>query len=147
MADDKKSLGRPARKAIVDVSIIGDDRIKVLREKAAKKVQLEREKAAEDQLLAQFEAEERQAGGLDEPMVEITIDLAPYADRLMIDGVIYFQGRTLKVRENTAAVIAEMAHNTWRHQSQIDGKSENFYRQTRGQAVTPAGVVSNILRA
>lgn len=146
MADDKKPA-RPTRKAIVDTSIIGEERVKALREKAAKKVELERQQAAEAQLLAQFEAEERQAGGLDEPMVEITIDLAPYADRLMIDGVIYFQGRTLKVRESTAAVIAEMAHNTWRHQSQIDGKSENFYRQTRGQAVTPAGVVSNILRA
>lgn len=147
MAEDKKPPAKPVRKAIVDTSIIGEERIQQLRAKAAKKVELERQQAAEAQLLEQFEREERQAGGLDEPTVSVSIDLAPYADRLMLDGVIYFQGRTVEVRQSVADVIHEMMHRTWQHQSIVDGKSENFYRQTRGQAVTPSGVVSNILRA
>ena len=138
----------PAKgRATVDTSILSQESIDELRLKAMERVEAERIKAAEDQLLEQFVNEERQSNGLDEKIVEITIDLAPYADRLMLDGVIYFQGRTVKVRESVAAVIAEMMHNTWRHQSQIDGKSENFYRQSRGQGVTPNGVVSNLLRA
>jgi hypothetical protein len=28
---------------------------------------------------------------------------------------------------------------TWGHQSEIDGKSENFYRKTRGARVIPVG--------
>lgn len=147
MAQEKK----PAPKAIVDTSIIGDDRIKEIRAKAKAKVEKERQLAAEAQLLEQFEKEERQSAGLSEPMEDIFIDLAPYADRIMIDGKILFQGQTKTVRASEAAVIREMMQATWRHQSIVDGKSENFYRTTRGVKVVPlsnggAGV-SNILRA
>lgn len=146
MADEKKTKG-PQKRAVIDTSIIGEERIKALRAQAVKKVELERLKAAEAQLLEQFEKEERQRGGLDEEMVEIYIDLAPYADRIVIDSVVYFQGHTKTVRASVAELIREMSANTWKHQSIIDGKSENFYRQSRGQQVTPAGVISNILRA
>ena len=143
MAQEKK----PGRKAIVDTSILGEKDIEALRLKAKTKVEAERVAAAKAQLLEQFEAEERQQSGLDEPLVSITIDLAPYADRLMLDGVVYFQGQTKTVRSSVADVINEMSAATWKHQSIVDGKSENFYRQSRSQAVTPAGVISNILRA
>jgi hypothetical protein len=147
MADEKKK-GSSGPKAIIDTSIIGEERIKQLRKTAAAKVEKERIKLAEAQLLEQFENEERQTGGLDEPMVEIFIDLAPYADRLMIDGVIYFQGATKMVRASVGEVIREMMQATWRHQSIVDGKSENFYRQSRSQGVAAnGGVISHILRA
>ena len=145
---EKPTKGSSGPKAVIDTSIIGEERIKQLRAEAAKKIEKERIKLAEAQLLEQFENEERQAGGIDEPLVEITIDLAPYADRLMIDGVIYFQGATRMVRASVAEVIREMMQATWRHQSIVDGKSENFYRQTRGQGVAASGaVISHILRA
>lgn len=147
MADDKKTTKGPQKRSVVDTSIVGEDRIKALRLLAAKKVEGERQKAAEAQLIEQFEKEERQQSGLDEPLVNVQINLAPYADRVMIDGVIYFQGETKTVRESVALVIQEMSANTWKHQSIVDGKPESFYRQTRGQAVTPHGVISNILRA
>ena len=147
MADDKKK-GSSGPKAVIDTSIIDPKRIEELRSKAKSKVDKERTLAAEAQLLEQFENEERQAGGLDEPLVDIYIDLAPYADRLMIDGVVYFQGATKKVRESVANVMREMMQATWRHQSIIDGKSENFYRQSRAQGVAAnGGVISHILRA
>lgn len=147
MADEKKK-GSSGPKAIIDTSIIGEERIKQLRKTATEKVEKERVKLAEAQLLEQFENEERQTGGLDEPMVEIFIDLAPYADRLMIDGVVYFQGATRTVRASVADVIREMMQATWRHQSVVDGKSENFYRQSRSQGVAAnGGVISHILRA
>lgn len=150
MADEKKK-GSSGPKALVDTSIIGEERIKQLRLKAVEKVDKERKAAAEAQLLEQFEIEERQAGGLDEPMVEIYIDLAPYADRIMLDGVVYFQGHTKTVRESVAAVMNEMMQASWRHQSIVDGKAEDFYRRSRGQRVVPLGNgqagVSNILRA
>ena len=147
MADDKKK-GPLAHKATIDTSIIGEKRIEELRAKARAKVDKERQLAAEAQLLEQFENEERQAGGLDEPMTEIFIDLAPYADRLMLDGVVYFNGATKTVRESVAAVILEMMAATWKHQSIVDGKSENFYRKSRSQGVAAnGGVISHILRA
>ncbi len=137
-------------KATVDTSLLSPERIEELRKEAAAKVEAARILAAEKQLLEQFENEERQAHGAvaapGETMVDIVIDLAPYCSEIRIDGVIYFQGHRYTVREGAAAGIAEIMANTWKHQSEIDGKSENFYRKTRGQGVTPGGVVSNILR-
>jgi len=148
MADDKKTKGPQKAKVAVDTSIIGDERLKVLRAKTKAKIEAERTKAAEEKLLEQFEAEERQAGGLDEDMVTIHLDFAPYCDRAMLDGVIYFNGQTKTVRASVADVLNEMMSMTWKHQSEIDGKSENFYRKSRSQRVTAdGGVTSNILRA
>jgi hypothetical protein len=144
MADTKKPSGP---KAIVDTSILDEKTIGEVRAQAKLKVEKERIAAAKAQLLEEFEIEERRANGTIEPLVDITIDLAPYADRLMIDGKILFQGQTRTVKESEAAVIMEMMQNTWRHQSEIDGKSENFYRRSRGQGVAAnGGVISHILR-
>lgn len=148
MADKEVKKGPQSPKAIIDTSILDEKRVTELRAKAKESVDKERKAAAEAQLLEQFKLEERQAGGLEEEMVEVYIDLAPYADRLMIDGVVYFNGRTITVRASVGDVIREMISATWKHQSIVDGKPENFYRRSRAPMVTPNGVVhSNILRA
>ena len=145
MADEKKKPIGP--KVMVDTSIVDPKRIEEIRAKAKAKVEKERQLAAEAQLQEEFEKEERQANGTAEPMVDVTMDFAPYADRAMIDGVIYFQGQTKTVKESVAAVLREMMQATWRHQSIVDGKPEDFYRRSRGQAITPnGGVLSNVLR-
>lgn len=151
MATDEKKKGPLPSKAVVDTSILDPKRIEELRAKAKDTVGKERKVAAEAQLLEQFKLEERQAGGLEEEIEEIFIDLAPYADRLMLDGVVYFNGRTVRVRKGQADVMREMIQATWRHQSVVDGKPEDFYRKSRAQRVIPLGNgqagVSNILRA
>jgi hypothetical protein len=144
MADEKKKLP----KAIVDTSILDPKVIEEVRAQAKITVEKERIAAAKAQLKEQFEIEERRANGTEEPLEEIYIDLAPYADRLMIDGKILFQGQTRTVKAGEAAVIREMMQATWRHQSIVDGKPEDFYRRSRGQGVAAnGGVISHILRA
>jgi hypothetical protein len=144
--DDKKKPAGP--KVIVDTSILDAKTIEDVRAQAKAKVEKERIAAAKAQLLEEFELEERRANGTIEPMEEIFIDLAPYADRLMIDGKILFQGQTKTVKASEAAVIRDMMQATWRHQSIVDGKPEDFYRRSRGQGVAAnGGVISHILRA
>lgn len=149
MADDKKKTTGPLPpKAIIDTSIVDPKRMEELRALAKGKVEKERKTAAEAQLLEQFTLEERQQGGLEEEMVDVYIDFAPYADRAMIDGVVYFAGQTKRVRESVALVLNEMMAATWKHQSIVDGKAEDFYRRGRGQGVAAnGGVISHILRA
>jgi len=143
MATEKK----PGPKVIVDTSILDEKTISEVRAQAKVKVDKERIAAAKAQLLEEFEMEERRANGTEEPLEEIYIDLAPYADRLMIDGKILFQGQTRTVKAGEAAVIREMMQATWRHQSIVDGKPEDFYRRSRGQGVAAnGGVISHILR-
>ena len=139
---------KPGPKVIVDTSILDEKTISDVRAQAKAKVDKERIAAAKAQLLEEFELEERRANGSEEPLEEIYIDLSPYADRLMIDGKILFQGQTKTVKAGEAAVIREMMQATWRHQSIVDGKPEDFYRRSRGQGVAAnGGVISNILRA
>lgn len=149
MADETKKVvkGRGTPKAKVDISILSEADKETLRAKAKKTVSDEATVAAKAAYLEQLLNEERQAVGLDEPIVEFFIDLAPYADRITLDGVIYFQKHTVKVRESVAAVMAEMVQATWRHQSIIDGKNEDFYRKKLAPNINPNGSVSNLLRA
>ena len=146
MATETKKPSGP--KMIVDTSILDPKRVDELRLKAKANVDKERQRAAEAQLLEELETEERRASGIEEALEDVTIDLAPYADRIMIDGKILFNGQTKTVKAGEAAVIREMMQATWRHQSIVDGKPEDFYRRSRGQRVAAnGGVISHILRA
>lgn len=133
---------------IADTSLVSDKRRDELRESAKKKIAAEKLKAAEAQVLKELEAEERIASGLQEDQVQVEIDLAPYCDRIVIDNVIYFQGTQPIVPASRAALMLEIMSNTWKHQAEIDGKSENFYRRSRSAHVTESGVTTrSILRA
>ncbi len=67
----------------------------------------------------------------DEPMVTVTIDLAPFASRITIDGTIYVQGRTYELPQRTAAVVNETMARGWEHQAEIEGKDREFYLKNR----------------
>lgn len=105
--------------------------------------------AAKEKLREKLLKKARQKRGVEEPMVEVTIDLAPYADHIRIDNVVFMQGMTYTVRASVAAVMSEIMQRTWAHQSEIDGKSENFYRRARATQITPHGVIngSQLLKA
>ena len=150
-------MGRPVgsknRPRDVDLSILTPEE--------RDQIELEVMQEAEDELKAQAKAQlkdrlkkvARQERGLDEEQVTLFVDLAPYCDRILLDNIAYLQGMTYTVPASRAQVMAEVMQRTWGHQSEIDGKSENFYRKSRGQRVVPAGngaaVVntSNLLRA
>lgn len=142
-AEPVKPAAKPAAKpakahaAKVTSTLVSDERIVELRAKAKAKVDKERQAKAEAQLLEQFELEERRAGGVEEPLETLTIDLAEYCGDIRIDGVVYFQGQTYTVPRSRADVMREMMQKTWQHQAHVDGKSENFYRKSRQQHVGP----------
>lgn len=130
----------------VDMSILTPEEILAIEAEAAQEIQLEAKDAAKAELKAQAKAKARQKSGLDEESVDVTVDLAPYCDNIKLDNVVYLQGVTYTVRASVAQVIRETCQRTWTHQSEIDGKSENFYRKTRGQRVVPAGNGAAVLR-
>lgn len=146
---DKPTVKGPLNAPIVDTSIVTPERRAALKLQAQKKVEAEKVKAAEAKYLAEMEAEERMASGLLEEQVMIEIDLAPYCNLIRLDDVIYFQGTQPIVPASRAASMLEIMSNTWKHQAEIDGKSENFYRRSRGAHVEINGGVTtrSILRA
>lgn len=64
----------------------------------------------------------------DEGEVEsVYINLAEFADRLVIDGVIYVNGRTYELPRAKAQVAKEIMARGWQHQAEIEGKDREFY--------------------
>jgi hypothetical protein len=102
-------------------------------------VDAERKEAAKVALKKKLRTEARRKQGLEEATDRVTIDLAPFADRLLINNNAYLQGQTYTVPMGLAMLLREMMQGTWSHQSTIDGKSENFYRKQRGGRVVPVG--------
>lgn len=64
-----------------------------------------------------------------EEQVPVLIDLAPYCDRITLDGVVYMHGRSYTVPKSKFDSINEICSRTWGHQAEIDGKPTNFYRK------------------
>lgn len=96
--------------------------------KARKRLEAERTKAAmkfvEDQETDRLRLEEGLVvGGIADEMVNIIVDLAEYADRIVINHKPYFHGRTYAVPRHVADSMREIMFNTFRHQNDIDGKS------------------------
>lgn len=139
-----KPVAPPAAKyqTKIDTSILSEDEIAALQLEAEEKVAKERKLAAKAQLLDEFEAAARRESGLAEEEVEVYIDLAPYCERVLLDNKAYLQGKNYTVRAGVAAVINEVIQRTWRHQAEIDGKSENFYRRKLATRLTPHSVVN-----
>lgn len=106
-------------------------------EEAEKELKAERKKT----LKAKFTEDAKRAKGLLEEQVEVTIDLAPYCDRILIDNRAFFQGQTYILPLSQARSMWEIMQRTWQHQSEIDGKSENFYRKNRSMHVNASGGV------
>ncbi len=68
------------------------------------------------------------------PLVPVYINLAEFADRLTLDGVIYIHGRTYELPLKKAQVVKEQLARSWRHQAEIEGKDHaNFYLQQQVQ--------------
>lgn len=70
--------------------------------------------------------------------VEITINLAPSAEVITINSQQYWHGRTYKVEPALARDINAVVGNTWKHEAQIHGESENQYRRPTHRRLRPS---------
>ena len=72
-----------------------------------------------------------------EEMREITIDLALYADRIILDGKVYFHGSRYTVRRSVYDVMQEIMARTRRHDDEIHSgePGDSYYRKSRAMSV------------
>lgn len=146
----KKELFAKDQPDDLDAALLTPDEIAAIELEVEADVTREAKEVAKKSLKAKLTREHKRAKGLEEQQVEVTIDIAPYDTRLLIDNFPYLQGQTYIVGEKRAQVLREQMQRTWGHQAEIDGKTENFYRRTRGQRILPSGAVVNtsqLLRA
>lgn len=80
-------------------------------------------------------------------IVNFTVDLPLYADKLLINGPLgkaYWHGHTYAVPRHIADTLAEMTFRAWRHEDQTEGRSiAQAYQRKRDTAINArSGAVS-----
>lgn len=66
---------------------------------------------------------------------QVAINVAPYADRITLDSVIYLAGRVYEVPVEVAATIREICARTWAHESSTGGAhSHGTNKSVRGSS-------------
>lgn len=68
---------------------------------------------------------------------DVTVNLAPYTDRIMLDGKMFFHGFTYTVTEKQAASMREIMSRTWIHEASTGGANMNAYQRQRNVALSP----------
>lgn len=122
-----------------DLDVLTAEEIAAVEAEAKADVDREAKELARQALKAKIVSDAKRAKGLAAEQVEVTLDLAPYCTEIVLDNRHFLQGVTYTVRATQAQVMREIMQRTWTHQAEIDGKSENFYRRTRGARVVPNG--------
>lgn len=126
-------------------TILSNDEVRAAQASARKKVEAERRLAA----IAQLEAEETDrlriedglTTGIDlmDEIVDITVTLAPYAEKISINGPLgkhYWHGKTYAVPRHVANTLQEIMQRMNRHEDQTEGRSiEQMYARKRDTAI------------
>jgi len=76
-------------------------------------------------------------------IVNVTIDLAPYAPSILVNGISYWHGKNYPVPRHVAASLQETMFNTWKHQGEIKGESlSEFYAKKHVEDLYKVGTPS-----
>ena len=98
-----------------DFKLLGEDKKAELRRKAKAAIEAEQAKSSEDAYYEQLLAAERRAVVPSERLETYTIDLAPFTDRVVIDGTAYWHGQTVTVAPsiNSSSAIGRPTMFDW----------------------------------
>jgi hypothetical protein len=96
-----------------------------------KEIDKEAKAKAKEEAKKLIKARIRQQVGLDEPMVEVTIETPPYYNPITLDGYPYELGRTYRVRKSVADVLHEQMFRGWREQAKLEGREQDYYLKMR----------------
>lgn len=116
MATDLKSIG------------LNEKELQAIREEAQALEIAEIKKGLKEKALADERARLRAAIDPSEETRSITIELAEFTDRIVIDGRIYIHGQTYMVPKRLYDVLLEAMYRTQQHEHEISGRSRNLFK-------------------
>lgn len=134
--------------------ILSNADVLAARAKALKNVTADRHKAAMEAVVAEETERLKREDGLTtgtsylDEIVDFTVDLPPYADKIMVNGPLgfhYAHGKTYPVPRHVANSLAETLDRARHHEDQTEGKSiVQSYQRKRDTAINArTGAVVN----
>ncbi len=125
-------------KVPVDTGVLTAEQKKALREEARALHAKDMEQAARDAYFAQMLKEAQREDTPADQIVYVTMDLAPFINRVLIDNVEYFHGFIYEVPMRLYKVLVEQMQRSWLHQDEIDGRSRaEAQRRPRATQIGP----------
>lgn len=117
-------------------ALLTPEKKKEIRDIAAAKVKAAQIADAEKEYLEQqiTAEEQRLHPEIVEEMRELTLDLPPFMDRIIIDGKHYMNGtsKPYKIRKSVYDVMRDVTWNAYKHDDEINNRrNSNAYRRER----------------
>jgi len=105
-----------------------------IKAKARDEIMADKKAAAKKDLIAKEKHRLQREEGLTtgnshlDQIVTVNIDLAPFADRILVNGAPYWHGHQYSVPRHVALSLQETMYRTWQHNAEIKGESlREFY--------------------
>lgn len=143
------SLSEIEKRLKANDDLTEDDRTRILA-RAKEEVQkrfdaqkVKRKETIEEEYFKRALRDEEKRAGLHGAYVDITIDLAPYAPYIMLDGVIYWHGTPYEEPVNVAATLLDIQARTWEHDNEIQGRRRRGDLQRQRQPRQVRGGMEN----
>ena len=78
----------------------------------------------------------------DETFVQYTLDLAPHADRIILDGRHYMHGQTYEFNSHQLRTVKDIEHNTWKHERSVQDANRDKYKPVHAKStvIRPSGI-------
>lgn len=144
-------VDEPAVKAEVPLEyegVLNSEDVAEVKAEAAKSIRAEMRKVAREKLLKDLKADlkreaqaEMKRGRARGDMVDVNVDLAPFTDRIILDGEVFMHGRVYRVSRAQSRTLQEQCFRTWTHQEEISGqRNANQFFKEKLPRVSPQGV-------
>ena len=130
-----------------DASLLTEKEKSEIRTKLRAKLREDQKKDARTRFMEQEERrlkyeEGMTVGGVEDDMVNITLDLADHSGEISINGRKYFHGHVYTVARHIARTLSEIQMRGWDHENEVkSGKSRLHNMQNRHNSkVSPVGI-------
>lgn len=131
-------LGKDPSNVEVPTPQLTETEKRALYQEAMKAVAEELKAKESERLLEEYKKHVRREYVPEEALEPVLIDLAGHANKIVIDGVQFFQGTTYHLSRAQAETVREIIARTWKHENEIGGANGNMYRRPRNLTIGPA---------
>lgn len=146
----KKDKGRAGAKAPAgsslkmspeDLALLTAEEIRGLEAEAESEATDEHKEQIKLRVKSAFKAAKKKAlagdAEVDEPTRHIVLDLAPHAERITLDGRVFFHGGTYEVTDSVYRTLSEIQSRGWAHENEVGNANQGAYRRPRHTVIGP----------
>jgi len=124
-----------------DLALLSPEELAALEKEAVEEATEEHKERIKLRLKTTFKNakrdELRRVAGEEEELRTLLLDLAPHAERVVLDGTVYFHGQTYTVTDAVYRTLIEIVARGWEHEHEVGNANQKAYRAPRHIVIGP----------